>query len=273
MLGDTVDCTQALRRCEPGFSYHVSEVKPESENPEPMMVSKEAADAAKKLERILKVAKTAFFEAIDIRACIECLEASNEAAVLRSLNDAKAVRAADLIRQALFGRLLVEVMTAFDPRKPGDFHLRAGMDLLVEPIPRLALLERGGKLEDIEAAEHRWAECLSFEPLARLRMYRNKKVVHWSDPPDGVKDPIISELFALARMTAEVAEHLAHATRFAAVSLDSQVVPFRDSSRAFWGKWKHGGPCGLGDLKRAGDSFLPARDIGPILDPNPDSEQ
>ena len=53
-----------------------------------------------------------------------------------------------------------------------------------------------------------------------------------------MQDPIVSDLFALARMTAEAAEHLAHGTRRAGVSLDSQVVPFHDSSRAFWGKWK-----------------------------------
>jgi hypothetical protein len=39
-------------------------------------------------------------------------------------------------------------------------------------------------------------------------------------------------------MTAEVAEHLAHGTRRAGLSLNSQVVPVRDSSRAFWAKWK-----------------------------------
>jgi hypothetical protein len=35
-----------------------------------------------------------------------------------------------------------------------------------------------------------------------------------------MKDPIISELFNLARMTADVAELLAHGTGIAAVSLD-----------------------------------------------------
>jgi hypothetical protein len=56
-----------------------------------------------------------------------------------------------------------------------------------------------------------------------------------------MKDPIISELFNLARMTADVAELLAHGTGIAAVSLESQVIPFRDSSRAFWDKWKASG--------------------------------
>jgi hypothetical protein len=192
-----------------------------------------------KVERILKVAKIAFLEAIDIRACIEALEASNQPDVSQSLDDAKAARAAQLTQKALFGRLLMEVMTAFDPlRNSGDYHLRVGMKLIAQDIPRRAVLQRGGKIDDIEAAEHCWAKCLNFEPLERLRTYRNKFVAHLSDPPAGMKDPMISELFDLARMTAEVAEHLARGTGIVAVSLESQVIVYRESSHAFWGKWK-----------------------------------
>jgi transposase len=39
---------------------------------------------------------------------------------------------------------------------------------------------RGAKLEDIDAAERLWAECLNFEPLGRLRNHRNKLVAHLS---------------------------------------------------------------------------------------------
>jgi hypothetical protein len=197
-----------------------------------------ATSAAIKAERIYKVAKTAFFEAIDICCCIEALEASNQPDVLWSLENAKAALAAGLIQKALFGRLLIGVMTAFDPVRRGDFHLRVGMDLIAEEIPRMVVLQRGGNIGEIEAAEHRWAECLNFEPLERLRAYRNKFVAHLSDPPAGMKDPIISELFDLARMTSDVAEFLAHGTGTDAVSLRSQVTSFRDSSRALWEKWK-----------------------------------
>jgi len=191
-----------------------------------------------KVERILKVAKIAFFEAIDMRACIEALEASNQSNVSRSLDDAKAALAAELIQKALFGRLLMEVMTAFDPEKQGDFHLKVGMNLIRQDVPRKIVLQRGGKIEDIEAAERCWTRCLNFEPFERLRTYRNKFVAHLSDSPAGMKDPIISELFDLARMTAEVAENLAHGTGVATVSLESQVMPHQESSRAFWAPWR-----------------------------------
>jgi hypothetical protein len=70
--------------------------------------------------------------------------------------------------------------------------------------------------------------------------YRNKVVAHLSELPADMNAPIISELFTLARMIAEVAEGLAHGTGIAAVSLESQVSIFRDSARAFWEKWRLG---------------------------------
>jgi hypothetical protein len=197
-----------------------------------------AAEAsARKVTRIYKVAKTAFFDATDMLACIEVLEAGNQPDVLRSLESEGADRAADLIQKALLMRLLMTAMTAYDPMRPGDFHLKVGMDLIAEDIPRRFILQRDGDLSRIEAAETRWAECLQFEPLSRLRKYRNKFVAHLSDPPAGMKDPIVPELFALARMTAEVAEHLAHGTGHFP-SLRSQVTPYQNSGGVLWEKWK-----------------------------------
>jgi hypothetical protein len=199
----------------------------------------DANEAAEKAAWIYRVAEIAFFEAVDILGCIEALEASNQPDVLVSLKNAKANLAAGLVQRALFGRLLMGVMTAFGPvRSSGDLHLKVGMDLLGEQIPRMVVLQRGAKREDIEAAERLWAECLNFEPLGRLRNHRNKLVAHLSI--SDMQEPINSELFELARMTAKVAELLANGIGVSvmAVSLESQVVPYRDSSRAFWGKWK-----------------------------------
>ena len=203
-----------------------------------MTIQKEAKATAAKVERILKIARAAFFEAIDFLACIEALEAGNRPDILRSLEAARAGRAGDLLQKALFGRLLMGVMTAFDPIRPGDFHLGVGMKLVAEEAPRIALCGmKGANFADIEAAERRWAECLKFEPLDSLRTYRNKVVAHLSEYPADKDKPIVGQLFQLAAMTAKVAELLAHGTGIAAMSLESQVVPFRESSRAFWERW------------------------------------
>jgi hypothetical protein len=201
--------------------------------------SEEAKATAAKVERILKVARVAFFNAIDFLNCIEALEAGNRSEILRSLEAANAGPAADLVQKALFERLLMGVMTTFDPVRRGDFHLGVGMKLVAEKAPRIVLCQmRGANLADIEAAERRWKECLDFESLDALRTYRNKVVAHLSEYPADTDKPIVHQLFDLAAMTAKVAELLAHGTGIAAVSLESQVIPFRESSRAFWEKWK-----------------------------------
>jgi hypothetical protein len=202
-------------------------------------MTKEAEAAAADVERILKAARASFFDAIDILACIEALEAGNRPDVFRSLKAANGGRAADLIQRALFGHCLMSVMTAFDPIRPGDFHLGAAMKLVAKEVPRRTLgMMTNTKFADIEAAERHWAECLKFEPLESLRIYRNKSVAHMSDYPD-MQQPLVRNLFDLAAMTAKVAELLAHGTGIAAVSLESQVTPFRESSRAFWARWEN----------------------------------
>ena len=202
-----------------------------------MTYSEEAKATAAKVEQILKVAKASFFDAIDFLGCIEMLEAGNRPEIVQSLAAAKAGHAADLIQRALFGHCLMSVMTAFDPVLPGDFHLRVGMTLVAEQTPRMALGEmKGTSLVDIEAAERRWAECLNFEHLESLRTYRNKSVAHMSQFPADMQQPVVRHLFDLAKMTAKVAELLAHGTGMAKLSLESQVVPFRESGRVFWEK-------------------------------------
>jgi hypothetical protein len=54
--------------------------------------------------------------------------------------------------------------------------------------------------------------------------------------PANMQQPVVRHLFDLARMTAKVAELLAHGTGMAKLSLESQVVPFRESGRVFWEK-------------------------------------
>jgi hypothetical protein len=68
------------------------------------------ATAAANAKRILTAARAAFFEAIDLRSCIEMLETSNQPDVIASIQDAKAGDAADLIRKALLGRLVIGVV-------------------------------------------------------------------------------------------------------------------------------------------------------------------
>jgi AbiU2 len=192
-----------------------------------------------KADRILKVAGSAFVAAIDYLKCIELLEAGNLPDIEQSINNAGAGLAGDLVQRALFGRLLIGVMTAYDPPREGDFHLGVGMQLLAEPGARKLILERTwGNADQLEQAENLWARCLQFEALPDLRVYRNKFVAHQSDPPADLIHPLKGELLTLARSTAEVAEQLAAGTGVATTGLEAQVETFRPSARAFWAPWR-----------------------------------
>jgi hypothetical protein len=57
-----------------------------------------------------------------------------------------------------------------------------------------------------------------------------------SDYSADMEQPVVHQLFELARMTAEVAEHLARGTGIAAVSLESQVGLFRESGSRVLGQ-------------------------------------
>jgi hypothetical protein len=191
-------------------------------------------------ERILKVAQYAFLEAIDYLICIELLEAGNRPDIEASINKAGAGPAGDLIQRALFGRLLIGVMAAHDQgSRAGDFHLAIGMQLLAKPGARKLISERtGANAVQLGQAENLWAECLKFEALPRLRVYRHKFVAHLSDPPPDLIQPLKGELLILARKTAEVAEMLAAGTGVVTASLNAQAETFRPSARAFWAPWR-----------------------------------
>jgi len=206
----------------------------------------EAKTAADNAKRILKVAKAAYSAAQDLCSCIELLKAGNRSDVIASLQKANAREAVDLIQKALLGRLVMGVTCALAPKRDfGDFHLRVGMGLIREEIPRQVILLRGGNLADIKKAERLWAKCEKYKPTGWLRIYRNKVVAHLSELPANMKDPKIAELFTLARMIAGVAEGLAHGTGITTISLDTQMRVFRKRARAFWKKWK------LGDTRRS----------------------
>jgi hypothetical protein len=197
--------------------------------------SEEEKATADKVERILLIAKAAFFNATDSLGCIEMfLEASRTQELNPLVAAANGQHTGNLVMRALLGHCLMSVMTAFDREQPGDLHLGVGMNLLNQ-IPREVLCElKDAHLAAIEAAKLQWAECRNFKPLDSLRTYRNKFVAHNSQYPADKDMPVIGQLFHLAEMTARTAELLARGTGAVGVSLESQVIPYRENSRAFW---------------------------------------
>jgi hypothetical protein len=95
-------------------------------------MTKRAEEAAVQAERILRVAKAAWFEAIDFCSCIEMLEAGNQPDIIASIQKVVgACDVVDLIRKALLGRLVIGVTGALCAL-PRLRRLSLGMDLIRE---------------------------------------------------------------------------------------------------------------------------------------------
>jgi hypothetical protein len=132
----------------------------------------------KDAERVIKVAKHAFLSAIDYQGCIAVLEVGNNSQVWQAINDAGADKVAKLIRVTLFLRILMEVMREFDPPRPGDYHLRIGIDLLSNNNAVFQKLAAKGNAQDLTAAIQRFG-ILDADPRCnKLRHLRNKQAAH-----------------------------------------------------------------------------------------------
>jgi hypothetical protein len=189
------------------------------------------------ISRIHKVAQIAFLEAIDCGATIKILSEGNGDSIANNLEKLQADLAAGLVQKALFGRLLITVMTAFDPVRKGDFHLRVAIELLTEPVIGI-LTQHGSDAELLGQALELWNQCLVHPQMGELRNYRNKEAVHLSDRPESVRDPLIGELLELANMMTRVCELLANGLKMVDLSLESQVLVYEKSARQFWKPWK-----------------------------------
>jgi hypothetical protein len=188
-------------------------------------------------ERVMKVAKHAFLSAIDYEGCIAILEVGNNSKVWDALNKAGADKVTKLIRVTLFFRVLMEVMREYDPPKPGDYHLRVGIDLLSSNKAVFRKLASKGNSKDLLAAIKEF-NALDADPRRdKLRHLRNKQAAHLSDLHPTKLLPLILELESFAHGTSKVAELITHGTGIATASLTSQLMPFGKSAEAFWNRW------------------------------------
>jgi formylmethanofuran dehydrogenase subunit B len=94
-------------------------------------------------EQVRKIAAAAFEDALLMLALIEVLETGNEHAVVKAINAAEAVRAAQLVRHALFAHLHILVSRAYSRARDRDLHAQRAFDLLTEPAVRAKVAEKG----------------------------------------------------------------------------------------------------------------------------------
>jgi hypothetical protein len=65
-----------------------------------------------------------------------------------------------------------------------------------------------------------------------IENFRHKQVAHWGTPEEPA--PIVNDIFAISRMTANAMTALANGAGVVKLSLDSQLMNYRSAADRFW---------------------------------------
>lgn len=163
------------------------------------------------VETIRKIAEKALDDAIEITLLIALLEGQNASEINKLLNEAGIpVRAAMVLRNALFARLAILIARAYAQRRTGDLHLRVAADLLNNSVAR-QIFASGNGAEKLAAFDKHWAKCRSDPRLPPIKKFRDKYVAHLGEPKD-LPEATYRDLFAFGAATAKAMELLTFAT-------------------------------------------------------------
>jgi hypothetical protein len=182
-------------------------------------------------QMVRDIAAEAFADAIDILSIIGTLEAGNTPAAVAAVNAARTDAVAQCVYRALWSRLVVLVSRAYADARPEDRHAQRAFDLLKDPAIRSEVEKMGDPTTLIEAIAL-WAKCRGDHRRQSMNAFRDKKIAHWGsleNPP-----PIINDIFTMSRATATALEQLAQGTGVVTLSLDSQLMGYRDKADRFW---------------------------------------
>jgi hypothetical protein len=182
------------------------------------------------VQMVRNIAAEAFADAIDVLSIIETLEAGNTSATVAAVNAARTDAVAQCVYRALWTRLVVIVTRAYADARPGDRHAQRAFDLLKDPTVRYDV-EKTGDAAALAESVARWAKCRGDHRRPSIHAFRDKQIAHWGqlkNPP-----PIINDIFAVSRATAAALERLAQGTGVVTLSLESQLMGYRDKAGRF----------------------------------------
>jgi hypothetical protein len=166
-------------------------------------------------------------------AIMETLEAGNAPAAVAVARSARTDQVVKCIYRALWSRLAVIVTRAYADVRSGDRHAQHAFDLLKDPVVRTELETMGSDLSALDEAVALWAECRGDPRRRALHDFRDKQVAHWAIQKR--PSPVINNLFAVTRATATALERLAQRTRVVTLTVESQLVDYKDAANRFWG--------------------------------------
>lgn len=183
------------------------------------------------------IASNAFSDAVDILAIVETLTALglDHEVRFRKIDEAGALRAADIVWRALSSRLVSVVARHYArPIRPGDRHAEAAFDLLKNDATLAAQMPFPN---DITEAQRLWGKCRGDHRLKGFLSVRDKQLVHIGEWPPKISRPSVNDALAVARETTSALEKLAHGAGVVGLSLDTQMPPYKQSAERFFAHW------------------------------------
>jgi hypothetical protein len=182
-------------------------------------------------QTVRDIAAQAFADAIDILSIIETLEAGNKPAAVAAVNAAHTDAVAQCVYRALWSRLVMIVSRAYADARAGDLHAQYAFDLLKDAAVQ-ADVEKVGDPATLAEAIALWAKCRGDHRRQSITAFRDKQIAHWGSLK--TRPPIINDIFTVSHATAAALERLAQATGVVTLSLDSQLMGYRDKADRFW---------------------------------------
>ncbi len=177
-----------------------------------------------------------YSDAVLTMAMVETIERSNAKSCIGAIEDDKAGRAAQLIRDALSFRLHMFIVRAFIPvSRKDDLHLRAAIEFL-ERLPSLDDLGPSVDPERLQWAVSTFQGVQGSDRLERLKKMRDKRLAHMARY-DERERPTYNDLFYLAKMTSGIWENLARGAAAMHLEVGTQVIAYRRSADRFWSKF------------------------------------
>jgi hypothetical protein len=185
-------------------------------------------------QTVRDIGAAAFQDAIEILVVIATLEAGNKPSVFQKAQQAGYHRVVDCIYRALWSRLLGVVGRAYAINtRPGDLHAQYAFDLLKDSQTR-SFVETTppGDATALAEAINLWTKCRSDHRCGPVLKMRDKQIAHWSlvrTPP-----PIANDIIGFGVATARALEKLAQGSGAVSLSLDSQLVGYRQEAERLW---------------------------------------
>jgi hypothetical protein len=116
-------------------------------------------------------------DAVEIKLLIGLMQEQNSGGVNERLNQAGAVRAAVVLRNALTARLVTLIARAYAEPLQGDLLLRLAVDLLKDKVTR-EVFESGDGTKKLAAFDELSGKCRGDHRLSPIKEFRDKYTAH-----------------------------------------------------------------------------------------------